>query len=204
MVSAVRISSDSEHDLDGVIATAARTDEPASADGRTDPADVSMLDTVDVTDLDAPAPDPDGSAAVADASAAVVTDPSAAMVAGVGAPSAGAVAPDDITVRTLKRPFRLPGAGDPVPAGNRVLALSGWAALLGLLGLIPAGRLTISLLFQSGPPWYPPMTVGVGIAGMATIAAAFAAVHRRRLPWIMLGLATVLLLVNLALAYTAP
>lgn len=100
--------------------------------------------------------------------------------------------------------FRLPGEDDPSPRTGRLLGLACWAAALGFLGLIPGGRLGVSLALNLPmPPWYAPVTLTIGVLGVLAIAAGFAAIHRYRLPLILFSTASALLLANLILAYTA-
>lgn len=89
--------------------------------------------------------------------------------------------------------FRLPAADDPAPAQNHLAGVCGWAAVLGLAGMVTALRAFIALVGHS-PPWYAPTVIGVGVLGILSTIGAFASVHRRRLPWILLSFATAALL----------
>jgi hypothetical protein len=51
--------------------------------------------------------------------------------------------------------------------------------------------------------WFEPTITTAGLVGIGLTAAAFAAVHRRRLPWAMLGAATVMLGVTLGASFAA-
>lgn len=97
--------------------------------------------------------------------------------------------------------FRLPTEDDAPPAAGRMVGLSLWAAACAFLGLIPAGRLSVSWLFGGDPAWYIPATVTLGVLGVGLVASAFAAIHRAHLPWYLLGLASFLLAANVALVY---
>ncbi len=97
--------------------------------------------------------------------------------------------------------FRLPTEDDAPPPASRMAGLSLWAAVCAFAGLVPAGRLSVSLLFGGDPIWYAPAAITVGVLGIGATAAAFAAIHRAHLPWYLLGCATVLLAANLALVY---
>ncbi|MEV4413899.1 hypothetical protein [Catellatospora sp. NPDC049609] len=114
-----------------------------------------------------------------------------------------ASAPGRLRSAVSKR-FRLPGEDDPSPRGSRLLGLCAWAAALGFLGLIPGGRLAVSLALNLDlPVWYAPVALSIGVLGIAAVAAAFFAIHRERLPLYLLTAATALLLTNITLVYTA-
>jgi hypothetical protein len=99
-----------------------------------------------------------------------------------------------------ERPFRLPAEDDPAPSVARMLGISGWAALLTLVGLAGAGRVLAAALFGSAlPGWFEPVAFVNGLAGIGLTAGAFASVHRPRLPWWLLAGATAALALSLAL-----
>jgi hypothetical protein len=87
------------------------------------------------------------------------------------------------------RNFRLPNATDPAPAGRHLAWICAWAALIGLVGMLVAVRAFIGLIDEE-PGWYLPVLVLIGLTGMASTIGAFASVHRRRLPMILLGFAS--------------
>jgi hypothetical protein len=68
---------------------------------------------------------------------------------------------------------------------------------VGFVGLGSALRGVASVLAGNAPAWYEPTLAGSGVATIALTAAALLAIHRPRLPWVMLGLATVPLAMNL-------
>jgi hypothetical protein len=94
--------------------------------------------------------------------------------------------------------LRLPGPDDPAPDHRTMAGICVWAAALGLFGLAIGGRAFTALLAGGTPGWYEPTVIVVGVAGMALTAAAYLAVHHRRLPWALLSAATVPLGANLA------
>jgi hypothetical protein len=61
----------------------------------------------------------------------------------------------------------------------------------------------VAIIMGSAPGWFEPVVVTVGLAGIALTSAAFAAIHRQRVPWRLLTAATVTLLANLTLALIA-
>lgn len=105
------------------------------------------------------------------------------------------------TPRTIG--MRLPGPDDPEPTPRRILGMCVWAAMLGLVGLAVGGRALVAVAYGDTPGWYEPTVITVGALGMVLTAAAFTAVQHRRLPWLLLGAATVPLLVNLVASVTA-
>jgi hypothetical protein len=99
--------------------------------------------------------------------------------------------------------FRLPTEDDAPPTNARMAGLSFWAAACAFAGLVPAGRLAVSLLFGGDPNWYAPTAITIGVLGVGLVAAAFAAIHRAHLPWYLLACATILLAANVSLVYVA-
>ena len=97
-------------------------------------------------------------------------------------------------VGEITKRFRMPGTADPKVRLRRLLGVSAWAATLGFGGLVVGLRVVIAL-FTSSPSWYAPTICAIGLAGIAITVGAFASVHRRKLPWLLLGLATVTLVV---------
>lgn len=102
-------------------------------------------------------------------------------------------------MRGARSRFRLHTADHEAPAGKRLFVLALWSALCVLVGLIPAVRLVAVMALRDTPFWYPLASVTVGVLGLGMITAAFAAIHRARLPWYLLGAATVLLIMNITL-----
>jgi hypothetical protein len=96
--------------------------------------------------------------------------------------------------RALTRRFRLPGVADPAPGQRRLVAVCAWAGALGVGGTVIALRLLVNL-FQTEGGWYRPAITFIGAVGVVTTAAAFASIHRRRLPWMLLTAGTVTLLI---------
>jgi hypothetical protein len=104
--------------------------------------------------------------------------------------------------REHRERFRLPGRNDPAPHPARLAGICGWAAGLALLGLPVAGRSSVAILADAAPGWFEPTVVTVGMLGIVVTVAAFAAIHRRWLPWLQLLAATGLLVINLRLTLT--
>jgi hypothetical protein len=100
--------------------------------------------------------------------------------------------------RALAVRFRLPGRGDPAPDQRRLAIVCGWAAALGFGGTIVALRLLVNLFQQQGG-WYRPTATAIGTVGVLVTVGAFASIHRRRLPWLLLTAGTGALLLALFL-----
>jgi hypothetical protein len=100
--------------------------------------------------------------------------------------------------------FRLHTEEHEAPANWRLFVFCLWAAASIFVGLIPAARLVFTLTLESGPWWYPAAATTLGILGVALMVAAFAAIHRRYLPWYLFVLATLLLAANVTMVYTLP
>ncbi|WP_433051549.1 hypothetical protein [Dactylosporangium sp. CS-033363] len=97
--------------------------------------------------------------------------------------------------RQLPDAFRLPTEADPRPDNRQIAAVCAWAAALGLGGMAVALRAFVGLIAEYRV-WYGPVVITIGLLGLACTIAAFASVHRRRLPYALLGAASVSLLVG--------
>jgi hypothetical protein len=84
-----------------------------------------------------------------------------------------------------------------------MLGVCGWAAVLGTLGLVVGVRGFIADLMEATPGWYEPVMIGVGLVGILLTVGAFATVHRRRLPYLLLSAATVVLAYAILLTVTS-
>jgi hypothetical protein len=101
------------------------------------------------------------------------------------------------------RVFRLPNPGDPSPPTTKLVAMCAWATGLGLLGLLVAAPSVLAMWRGSTPNWYEPSFIAVGLAGIGLTLGAFMSIQRRRLPWIMLVLATIALVAAIVLTLRA-
>jgi hypothetical protein len=97
------------------------------------------------------------------------------------------------TASTAPGRFRLPGAADPAPRSNHLATVCVWAAALGLGGMAVALRAFIGLVSQSRG-WYVPTLTAIGLAGLTCTIASFASIRERRLPLILLSVATIALI----------
>jgi hypothetical protein len=106
----------------------------------------------------------------------------------------------DRTKRAVTVRFRIPLATDPPPRQRRLALISAWAGALGLVGVVAAMPVLVSL-FRPGSGWYGPLMILIGLIGVGATAGAFASIHRRRAPWIGLTIGTaalaLALLINL-------
>jgi hypothetical protein len=93
------------------------------------------------------------------------------------------------TKRAVTVRFRIPLAADPAPDQRRLIIVSVWAGVLGFSGAVAAMPLLANLFLDDGG-WYRPVMTLIGCTGVASTAGAFASIHRRRAPWIMLWTGT--------------
>jgi hypothetical protein len=142
----------------------------------------------------------------ADTFAAVDADaPIASLAARVTTVGALTVEPAGLVQAGPRNPVRalhLPEVDDPSPNLARMVFMSTWAAVLGLLGMIVAVRTFIAIFLDPGPQWLVPAIMSLGIGGTLCAGIAFATAHRKWLPWELLGLASLLLATNLVLVIT--
>jgi hypothetical protein len=82
--------------------------------------------------------------------------------------------------------FRFPSANDPEPAARRLLGMSLYASLLGLVGLAVGVRGIVAIMGGDAPGWYEPTLAAAGLACLGLVVAAFLSIHRRVLPWLLL------------------
>ena len=99
--------------------------------------------------------------------------------------------------------FRFPAADDPSPGTARVLAMSLYAAALGLGGVGVGVRGLMSVIGGGVPGWYVPVLALAGLLSVVPAVGAFLSVHRPLLPWALLMAAAVPLAgaITLAVAY---
>lgn len=103
----------------------------------------------------------------------------------------------------IARVFRLPGSDDPAPPNSKLVGMCAWATGLGIVGLLVATRALLALWRSDPPNWYEPSFIAVGLAGIGLTVGAFMSIQRRRLPWIMLTLATIPLIASIVLTVRA-
>jgi hypothetical protein len=87
--------------------------------------------------------------------------------------------------------FRFPAADDPSPGTARVLALSLYAAMLGLGGVGVGIRGLMSVIGGGVPGWYVPVLALAGLLSVVPAVGAFLSVHRPFLPWALMMAAAV-------------
>jgi hypothetical protein len=91
------------------------------------------------------------------------------------------------------------GENDGRPRMRLLAGACAWALVLALGGLLSGILALITIIGGSGPGWYEPAIVIVGIIGMGLTVAAFPLLEKRIVPWALLGAATVTLIVSFAL-----
>ncbi|MEV6346873.1 hypothetical protein [Actinoplanes sp. NPDC051851] len=82
--------------------------------------------------------------------------------------------------------FRFPAPDDPAPSPFRLLAMTVCAAVLGLTGT-GVGLLTVIGAIRGAPGWYLPLISLFLLLSVVPAGAAFLAIHRGRLPWVLLA-----------------
>lgn len=87
----------------------------------------------------------------------------------------------------------LPVVRRPQPRIRQMVAVCAWAAVLGVLGLAVGIRGFVADLLEETPGWYEPTMIGTGLAGILLTVGAFVQVHRKRMPYVLLGAATLVL-----------
>ena len=107
-----------------------------------------------------------------------------------------------LATHTIAPAIRVPRP-DQGPRLRHIAAACGWAALLGVIGLAIAIRGFVGVQVGDGASWYEPAILTTGTMGIGATVAAFLTVSRRRVPWILLGLASVALVVGMILTIAA-
>ncbi|WP_213454467.1 hypothetical protein [Rhizomonospora bruguierae] len=132
--------------------------------------------------------------------------PSAAGLAGAAGDTGAGRSAGTGGLTPGQRPYamlRLPGIHDPAPHPHRLLGMCAWATALGVVGLAVAVNAMFTIIADTAAWWFQPAVVSAGLVGIGLAAGAFMAVHRRRLPWLMLAAATAMLALTIALASAA-
>ncbi len=96
--------------------------------------------------------------------------------------------------------FRMPGTPDPKARIRQLVGVAVWATVLACGGLVVGLRVVFGL-FTSAPTWYALTICVIGLFGITCTIAAFASVHRRRMPWLSLAAATVTLIIAWNISY---
>jgi hypothetical protein len=107
-----------------------------------------------------------------------------------------------LATHTIAPAIRVPRS-DPGPRLRHIAVACGWAALLGVIGLAIAVRGFIGIQVGDAASWYEPAILITGGAGIGATVAAFLTVSRRRVPWILLGVASAALVVGMILTISA-
>jgi hypothetical protein len=72
---------------------------------------------------------------------------------------------------------------------RRLLGVSAWAGLLGIVGLVIGARVVFGI-FTEMPLWYWFLIFVLGIPGVVATFTAFATLHKGQLPWKLLRAAS--------------
>jgi hypothetical protein len=81
--------------------------------------------------------------------------------------------------------FRFPAPDDPAPGAGRMFAVAIYGTVLGLCG-VGVGFSAVLAVFGGAPVWYLPALSVLTMLSVAPVVAAFLAIHRRTLPWLLL------------------
>jgi hypothetical protein len=108
-----------------------------------------------------------------------------------------------LATHTIAPAIRVSRPDDQGPRLRHLAAACGWAALLGVIGLAIAIRGFVGVQVGDGASWYEPAILITGGLGIGATVTAFLTVSRRRVPWILLGLASVALVVGMILTIAA-
>lgn len=84
------------------------------------------------------------------------------------------------------------------PAPGRLVGLSAWAAVIGIVGLMLGVRSFFAVV-SGAPGWFFPLAALTGLVGFASTVASFFAARQGTRPWILLGVATITIIFALVL-----
>ena len=119
-------------------------------------------------------------------------------------PAQEARAAGDTGVSTVTGVFRRPVLpSQRGPKLRRLAGLAGWAAALGLGGLVMGIRGLILIIATRPPHWYEPTMIIMGLVGIGLTAGAFLTVQYRYVPWALLGLSSADLLASVIVTGSA-
>ena len=85
------------------------------------------------------------------------------------------------------------------PRLRQLMGVCGWAAVLGGLGLVIGIRGLVGIVAGNPPGWFEPTLAAVGMLGIALTIGSFLTVHRNRIPWIMLGSSSLVLVASMVI-----
>jgi hypothetical protein len=117
----------------------------------------------------------------------------------VSQPSVTNTTPEPAGLSSVTGAFRRPVITRRGPKLRTLAGLAGWAAAIGVIGLVVGVRGLVAILVGKIPSWYEPTLITMGLTGIALAAAAFLTVQYRRLPWILLGASTGVLIASIVI-----
>ncbi|NJC73702.1 hypothetical protein HC031_28865 [Planosporangium thailandense] len=85
--------------------------------------------------------------------------------------------------------LRMPGTWDTEVRLRRLVGVSAWALLLGLVGLVLGARVLFGI-FTAMPLWYVTLLFALGIPGVIATVGAFLTLHKGQLTWKLMGIAS--------------
>ena len=119
------------------------------------------------------------------------------------APSVTTTSADPAGLSSVTGAFRRPVLRQRGPKLRKLAGLAGWAAALGVVGLVVGIRGLLVIMVSKPPHWYEPTLITMGLIGIALTAAAFLTVQYRQVPWILLGLGSAVLLASVIVTNAA-
>jgi hypothetical protein len=119
------------------------------------------------------------------------------------APSVTSSTPDPAGLSSVTGAFRRPVLRQRGPQLRTLAGLAGWAATLGVVGLVIGIRGLLVILVGKPPHWYEPTLIILGLVGIALAAGAFLTVQYKRVPWVLLGLSSAVLLASIIVSNAA-
>lgn len=81
---------------------------------------------------------------------------------------------------------------------RRLIGVSAWALALGACGFV-LGFVAMIRMIGEVPAWFKPSFIASGVVGLALIIGGFVTVQYHRVPWLLLGASTVLLLAGVVM-----
>ncbi|MFC7532512.1 hypothetical protein [Actinoplanes sp. GCM10030250] len=81
--------------------------------------------------------------------------------------------------------LRFPAPDDPAPSARRMFGMALYGTVLGMTG-VGVGLYAVVAVFGGAPGWYLPVLALLTLLSVAPAAAAFLAVHQRKLPWLLM------------------
>jgi hypothetical protein len=149
-------------------------------------------------------PNPGSRARSATLAPPAVADDELAAALATEAELAGEAGPNSwLATHTIAPAIRVSRVVDRAPRLRSIAAVCAWAALLGVVGLAIGIRGFIGVLAGDASSWYEPAIMITGTIGIGATVAGFLTVQRVRVPWVLLGIASVALATGMIMTIAA-